>query len=335
MIKIIQDLGMRDVGARKKVRFLLVECPVCKEHFEARSSNVKSKRTTKCKKCANKKHSASGSKLYRMWEGFKARSTNKNHRDYQPYGMANSWEEYENNEKWAKSNGYEDGLLLIREDQKIGYYPFNCIFGTRADLNKIRAGLSVSKDKYMTMKNEIINGAKKKDVLNKYTISQSSYHRAKNRYDKDFKGFNKTHGASGSKLYHIWSTMKDRTTREGAKFYHRYGGRGIKVCDEWKDSFESFMKWSIENGYKDGLSIDRIDNDGDYEPSNCQWITVSENSEKNRKLTEDIYWKMQKEIDNGKTIQSICKKYEFGEATFYRARNKFNDFYRDNEKYKN
>ena len=58
--------------------------------------------------------------------------------------------------------------------------------------------------------------------------------------------------------------------------YKNYGGRGIRVCDEWKDDFEPFMKWAQENGYKEGLSIERIDVNGNYEPSNCKWITPKE-----------------------------------------------------------
>ena len=62
--------------------------------------------------------------------------------------------------------------------------------------------------------------------------------------------------------------------------YKYYGGRGIKVCDEWTKSYKAFRRWALLNGYRRGLSIDRIDRDGDYEPANCQWITVSENSRK-------------------------------------------------------
>ena len=62
--------------------------------------------------------------------------------------------------------------------------------------------------------------------------------------------------------------------------YDRYGGRGIKVCDEWENDFQAFYNWAMSNGYRDDLTIDRIDNDGDYEPSNCQWITQAENTSK-------------------------------------------------------
>jgi hypothetical protein len=62
--------------------------------------------------------------------------------------------------------------------------------------------------------------------------------------------------------------------------YENYGGRGIEVCPEWEKDYPAFKRWALANGYSDDLTIDRIDNDGDYTPGNCQWITKSENSKK-------------------------------------------------------
>ncbi len=84
---------------------------------------------------------------------------------------------------------------------------------------------------------------------------------------------NTTHGLKGSRLYRIWNNMKDRCYNEKCKDYLNYGGRGIKVCEEWICSFKEFYDWSINNGYSDNLSIDRIKIDGYYEPSNCRWTT--------------------------------------------------------------
>ncbi|GHV79777.1 hypothetical protein AGMMS49944_15680 [Spirochaetia bacterium] len=83
-------------------------------------------------------------------------------------------------------------------------------------------------------------------------------------------------GTREDKLYHTWCNMKARCYEENRSDYKYYGGRGIKVCDEWKNDFFAFRKWSEANGYVDflNLEIDRINNDGDYCPKNCRWSTL-------------------------------------------------------------
>ena len=83
-------------------------------------------------------------------------------------------------------------------------------------------------------------------------------------------------------LHVTWNGMKSRCYNKNSKEYHRYGGRGIKMCEEWRERSESFILWALKNGFKPGLTIDRIDNDRDYEPGNCQFLTRGENSAKSR-----------------------------------------------------
>lgn len=84
------------------------------------------------------------------------------------------------------------------------------------------------------------------------------------------------------KLYHVYHGIKQRCYNKNNPKYNLYGGRGIKMCDEWYDDYLIFKQWSLENGYKpnQNLSIDRIDSNGDYNPQNCQWISIGENSAK-------------------------------------------------------
>lgn len=125
--------------------------------------------------------------------------------------------------------------------------------------------------------------------LGKYTLSCGCWNKEKaNR---------KTHGMSDSRIYYIWVSMKERCHNQRHNQYSDYGGRGITVCAEWRDSFEEFRDWALANGYADNLTIDRMNTNGDYSSGNCRWATQKE-QQNNRRNNRKVEY-------NGK-VQSIA-----------------------------
>ena len=108
---------------------------------------------------------------------------------------------------------------------------------------------------------------------------------------------------NNKRLYGVWNGIKQRCNNKNSKSYHNYGGRGIKMDEIWANSYEAFYQWAMCSGYKDGLEIDRIDNDGNYCESNCRFVSkeVQANNKRNIKLY----------TINGvtKTLAQWCKEY--------------------------
>lgn len=141
-------------------------------------------------------------------------------------------------------------------------------------------------------------------------------------YQKELVGnMARIHGGYGERLNHVWNSMVQRCCNKNHISYHNYGERGITVCDEWRNDYAVFKEWALSAGYKEGLTLDRINNDLGYYPDNCRWVTMKEQS---RNTRHNIYY-----THDGETmcLSAWCEKLNLNyKKVHYRIRKRGLDF---------
>lgn len=122
---------------------------------------------------------------------------------------------------------------------------------------------------------------------------------------------NYKHGLSHTRLDNIYKTMKARCYKPECHKYHKYGARGIRICDEWLKDKVTFFKWAEESGYRDDLTIDRINNDGDYSPENCRWADFTEQAN-NKSSNVHVFYK-----GTCYTMAEFCRRFNLNYKLFH------------------
>jgi hypothetical protein len=123
---------------------------------------------------------------------------------------------------------------------------------------------------------------------------------------------NRKHGMSNTKIYGVWSGIIYRCENKNCHDYKWYGARGIRMCNEWRNDFIIFYAWALHNGYKEGLTIDRINGDLGYCPDNCRWIPQSEQHETQKKKHNEIFVTYENTVY---TLADYCRQYGFKRDT--------------------
>lgn len=208
---------------------------------------------------------------------------------YSSYGakgieVCEEWRDRENFRKWCKDNGWSKDLRLNRIDSTKDYSPENCCLGRK--------------------------NAKTGKHLSKKQREQNRIARLRRKENAGIQGY-----INDDEMYARYHSMHERCENVNREHYKNYGGRGIRVCEEWsgEDGFINFKKWTIESGYEKGLTLDRIDNDKGYSPENCRWLTVHEQNENKRnriKVTINGENKLLSDVarDNGMSYSKLYSR---------------------------
>ena len=243
-------------------------------------------------------------RLYRIWNMMKDRCYNSNNIAYKNYcniNVCDEWKESFNNFfTWAINHGYYSELTLDRINSNGNYEPNNCRWITAKAQNNNKTNNIM-----ITLHNMTKTLAEWSTIYNiEYSIVRKRIVELKWDPGKALTTPVRAIIKNGkNRLYNIWNSMKDRCYNSNNNRYDNYGNKGIIVCDEWKNNFENFKQWALNNGYSDDLSIDRINNDGNYEPNNCRWTTMKV---QNNNKTNNLIITINNEI---KTLAEWCEYY--------------------------
>jgi hypothetical protein len=200
----------------------------------------------------------------------------------------------QNRARWyCKCDCGNKNLIIVRSQHLIkgSVKSCGCLLNKREDLtgrkfNKLTVIEPINKDKKYEYKWKCLC-----DCGNYCIVSASSLKTGHTKSCGCLQGehhCDSSHIEGRTRLYRIWTNIKQRCLNANNKAYKNYGQRGITICKEWEQSYNSFKQWSLDNGYADNLSIDRIDVNGNYEPSNCRWVnfkTQANNTRVNKLIT--------------------------------------------------
>lgn len=286
----------RDDNSKKNEIYVKAKCDCNGNIKEYRYHCLANGHTKSCGCNIKTANGNSIKRLYKIWRNMQDRCYNEKNIRYEHYGkkgiiVCDEWRNsYEVFETWALANGYSDDLSIDRINNDGNYCPENCRWAT-----VVEQANNKSINRYIEINGETKTLAQwcrqyhikpslvriRVDIL-KWDIIKALSIPPKESEAKIV--------SPRARLRGIWSKMLKRCFDSASYQYPRYGGRGIKVCNEWKDNFQAFYDWAVNNGYQNDLSIDRVDNNGNYEPSNCRWITSKEqnnNRENSIFITKD------------------------------------------------
>lgn len=181
---------------------------------------------------------------------------------------------------WSMLNGYKENLTLDRIDNNLGYSPDNCRWATTGEQSNNKTN-----NVNLTHNGKTQNLTQWAKELG-FSLAGFSSRYYRNLPREELFTKKKPTNPKGSwhckdRLTRIWRGMKARCLNPNSPSYKDYGERGIKICNDWL-SLDIFKDWALTNGYADNLSIERIDNNGNYCPENCQWITIFKQSKNKR-----------------------------------------------------